>query len=158
MRNVFTAQTPAEAHLVAGVLTEAGIECVVEGELLTGVRWELPPDASTLPGVFVRDEDAPRAIALIAERHVPRNEAEPPEMPDDEMPERPGLVWFKRWLLASIVASVVALLTGTIEFVASLAGSTFLSSPFPPMVLPIVVFCVSWAIAWLVIPAPRVAR
>ena len=155
MRNVFTAQTPAEAHLVAGVLTEAGIECVVEGELLTGVRWELPPDASTLPGVFVRDEDAARALALIAERHTAIATMEPPTLPDDEMPERRGLLWFKRLLLAGVISPIALLLLSAVEFVASLAGTPGLTSRVPSPVLLFVILGVSFAIACLVVPARR---
>lgn len=155
MRNVYTSQTPAEAHVVAGLLEEEGIECAVEGVLLTGTRMALPMDDSTLPGVFVRDEDAARAAALIAERHVPRDSAEPPDVPDDEMPERPGLVWFKRFLLACVVLAVVGLLTEGVDFVAVLVGAPGLWSVAFPMELTIAVMCVAFAIAYLVVPAPR---
>jgi Flp pilus assembly protein TadB len=107
MRNVFTGQTPAEAQLVAGLLDEAGIECVVEGEYLTGARMELPMDASTLPSVHVRDEDAERALAVV-EQHARTAAASPPPLPDDEMPERRGLWWFKQFLLVWVVLSVAA--------------------------------------------------
>lgn len=114
MRNVYTAQSPAEAGLIAGALEEAGIECVVEGELLTGARMGLPMDATTLPGVFVRDEDAERALGVI-EEHRRGVAATPPPVPDDEMPERPGLTWFKRALLVWMILGIA----GFVAFVAS---------------------------------------
>ena len=63
-------------------------------------------DASTLPGVFVRDTDTSRAIALIAERYAARAAADAAAGDDDLAAEHPGLVWFKRLLLADILLGV----------------------------------------------------
>jgi len=41
VKSVFIAESPAEAHLVAGLLDEAGIRNVVEGEMLFGVRADI---------------------------------------------------------------------------------------------------------------------
>jgi hypothetical protein len=95
MRRVFTGDTPAQAQLVAGFLKERGITSVVEGEMLTGARYELPTDESTLPGVFVNDEDAARARAAIAEAEA----SKPAASMDDELPERKSLRWFKLFVL-----------------------------------------------------------
>jgi hypothetical protein len=71
MRPVFVAESPAEAHLVAGLLDEAGIKNVVEGEMLFGVRAEIGLTPASLPRILVRDEDFERARALIARRGRP---------------------------------------------------------------------------------------
>jgi len=95
VRRVFTGDTPAHAQLVAGLLEERGITAVVVGEMLTGARFELPTDESTLPGVFVKDEDAARARAAISEASA----SKPSASADDELPERKSLRWFKWFLL-----------------------------------------------------------
>ncbi len=80
MKEVFVADSPAQAHLVSGFLEEEGIRCIVEGEMLFGVRGDLGLTPSTLPRVCVRDEDAVRAVELLRARQTERA-AEPP---DDE--------------------------------------------------------------------------
>lgn len=82
MREVFTAGAPAEAHLVAGLLEEAGIRCIVEGEMLFGVRGEVGFTPASAPRVCVRDEDAERAIAVIEPRARRAAEALREEDPD----------------------------------------------------------------------------
>ena len=91
MRAVFTAQSPAEAHLVAGVLEEAGIQCVVEGEMLFGVRADIGMTPASLPRVCVRDEDAGRAAELVAP-HVRRIE-EAARAEDPDAAPLPPLGW-----------------------------------------------------------------
>ncbi len=109
MRNVYTAQTPAEAHLVAGMLEEAGIEAVVEGDLLTGARFGIGMDASTLPTVAVRDEDVTRASQILRDRRPPAGQAAQQSAADDEMPPHRGLGAFKAFLLGSVVLGLVSL-------------------------------------------------
>src|SRR5258706_10280525 len=96
MREVFIADSPAQAHLVTGLLEEEGIRAVVEGEMLFGARGELGLSASTLPRVCVNDEDAARAITILRERHEART-AEPPDLEDaadaGAAPSRP---WWRR--------------------------------------------------------------
>ena len=91
MRAVFTAQNPAEAHLVVGLLEEIGICCVVEGEMLFGVRGEVGFMPSSAPRVCVRDEDADRAIAVIAP-HA-RRAAEALQDEDEDARPRPTFGW-----------------------------------------------------------------
>ena len=143
MKNVYTAQSPAEAHLVAGLLDEAGIECVVEGELLTGARMGLPMDSSTLPSVSVRDEDVPRAMTVI-EEHRGRVAEVPPTLPDDELPERPSLTLFKHGLLAMMILSLIA----TVIFIVQ-----------DPIVRPLIlgVACVA-IVVWLMAQRRRTSR
>jgi hypothetical protein len=91
MKAVFAAQSPAEAHLVAGVLEEAGIRCVVEGEMLFGVRADIGLTPASLPRVCVMDGDAARAFEVIAP-HVRRIEQAAREEDEDAAP-RPPLGW-----------------------------------------------------------------
>jgi putative signal transducing protein len=109
VKRIFVADTPAEAAVLVGMLQESAIDAVVEGEMLTGVRMALPMDSSTLPGIFVRDEDAERALALIDEHHR-HAAAAPPPLAGDEMPERRSLTWFKGFLLVWVVLSVLGVL------------------------------------------------
>ena len=91
MRAVFTAQSPAEAHLVAGILEEAGIRCVVQGEALFGVRGDIGLGSSSLPSVCVADEDAARALEVIAPHARRAVQAERDEDPDAA--PLPPLAW-----------------------------------------------------------------
>jgi hypothetical protein len=68
MRTVFVADSPAQAHLVAGLLEEERIPCVVEGEMLFGARGDLGLVPASAPKVCVRDEDAARAAEIIGAR------------------------------------------------------------------------------------------
>ena len=70
MRELFIADSPAEAHLVAGLLEEAGIRCTIEGEMLFGVRADIGMGAASLPKVSVDDADFERARALVAQRRA----------------------------------------------------------------------------------------
>jgi hypothetical protein len=162
VRNVFTAQSPAEAHLVAGLLDEAGIECVVEGEMLTGARMGLPMDSATLPGVFVRDEDAARALALIAERHLARAApAGTSGVAEDEDldAERAGIFWFKRLLLALIVFLVASFLIALLfDLIVWLAGTRPQSDVGAVISVWGGGFVVACATAWLVLPRRRARR
>lgn len=106
MRTVFTAQHPAEAHLVVGLLEEAGIRCVVEGEMLFGARGEIGLLPSSLPRVCVDDEDAARAIEVLAP-HVQRAEQAARDEDPDAAP-LPSLGWgavriVVLWLLVAAV-------------------------------------------------------
>jgi hypothetical protein len=67
VKKVYVAQSPAEAHLVRGRLENEGIPAVVQGEDLYAIRGGVPLDNSTLPSVWVRDEDFDRARELLAE-------------------------------------------------------------------------------------------
>jgi hypothetical protein len=66
VKKVYVAQSPAEAHLVRGRLENEGIPAVVLGEDVYAIRGGVPLDSSTLPTVWVRDEDFERAWELLA--------------------------------------------------------------------------------------------
>lgn len=65
MKKIYVAQSPAEAHLVKGRLENEGIAAVVLGEDVYGIRGGVPLDSSTLPSVWVQEEDFNRARALL---------------------------------------------------------------------------------------------
>lgn len=68
MKIVHYAETPGEAHLVRGFLEENGIRAIVQGEALETARGGVPISRETAPTVCVADEDATRAVELIARR------------------------------------------------------------------------------------------
>ena len=66
MKKIYTANDPAEAHLVRGIVESHGIKCEVRGEQLFGSRGELPVTMETLPSVWIFDDNEyQRAIELI---------------------------------------------------------------------------------------------
>ncbi len=71
MRPVYTADDPLQAHIVRNFLESHGVPAEVTGEGFSS--WYLVPRASVLwdsPQVWVvNDDDAPRALHLIEERH-----------------------------------------------------------------------------------------
>ena len=79
MRVVYEPENLIEAHLVKGLLAQAGIDAFVQGEYLSGAIGELP--AMGLIAVMVADEDVAAARAVIVDW---QNAA--PEMPDDDNP------------------------------------------------------------------------
>ena len=81
MTKVFVAQHPTEAHLVAGLLASQGIGAEVRNEALFGVRGEVPVTPSTLPTVWVvNDQDADPALAILRDYPPSQTDAtvEPP--------------------------------------------------------------------------------
>ena len=66
MTEVFVAQHPTEAHLVAKFLNSQGIAAVIRGEALFGVRGEVAASPATLPTVWVDDERADEARQILA--------------------------------------------------------------------------------------------
>ena len=74
MQRVFTASDPVLSGLVRSVLEAAGIQCLLRNQYLTGALGELPVN-ECWPQVWVlSDDDAPRALRLIAET-LPRDGA-----------------------------------------------------------------------------------
>ena len=76
MKKLFTAADPMEAHLVRGLLEEAGIIADVQGEAIWVARGEIGFGEGTAPYVVVKDEDVDAARAVVAEyeakrKHVP---------------------------------------------------------------------------------------
>jgi len=56
MQQVYTAQHPAEAHLVKGLLEASGVHCEVRGEALWGTRGMVPVTVETAPSVWIFDD------------------------------------------------------------------------------------------------------
>jgi hypothetical protein len=67
MRQVYSAASPPEAHMLRGYLETAGIRAVVLGEHGYAARGGLPIDATTAPAIWVAEEEAEQALALIQE-------------------------------------------------------------------------------------------
>lgn len=65
---MYTAATPAEAHIVRGILETYNIIAEVRGEALFSVRGELPMVGDTFPTVWiVNDNDLQQAIEVVTE-------------------------------------------------------------------------------------------
>ena len=62
---VYRAQHPPQAHMVANFLRDAGIPATVHGDHLQGGLGELPFGWSTAPKVMVMSDTAAAARALI---------------------------------------------------------------------------------------------
>ncbi len=68
MKKIYTANNPAEAYLVKGMVESHKIKCEVRGEQLFGARGELPVTPDTLPSVWIFDDNEyHNARTLIAE-------------------------------------------------------------------------------------------
>lgn len=65
MVQVYTAESPAEAHLIAGALEEEGISTQIHNEALFSALGEVGMDMNGMPSVWVSTEDAERAVAFI---------------------------------------------------------------------------------------------
>ena len=81
MKRVFEARDGLEAHMVAGLLEQAGLMAQVHGDLLQGGVGDLP--ALGLAGVWVADSDEERAREVIRDY-----EANQPEAPQPTLRER----------------------------------------------------------------------
>jgi len=57
MKQVYIAQDPPDAHLLAGILEQYGISCEIRGEELWGARGALPISQDTLPTIWIHDDD-----------------------------------------------------------------------------------------------------
>ena len=57
MKQVYVAQDPSDAHILAGILEEYGISCEVHGESLWGARGELPLTIDTQPTVWILEDE-----------------------------------------------------------------------------------------------------
>jgi hypothetical protein len=108
MRTVFVADSPAQAHLVSGLLDESGIRNVVEGEMLFGVRADIGLTPASLPRVCVNDEDAARAVEVIRERTPPKPQtvrSDPSDERDDanRFPWSPAVTIAVLWIAGGVV-------------------------------------------------------
>jgi hypothetical protein len=64
MKKVYEAKDPLNASLLTGLLNDAGIEALVQGERMSGLLGSVPP---VCPSVYVRDEDQEAARSVVAE-------------------------------------------------------------------------------------------
>ena len=63
MKRVYEARDGLEAHMVAGLMEQAGIMAQVRGDMLQGAVGELP--AAGLASVWVADDDEAEARAVV---------------------------------------------------------------------------------------------
>jgi putative signal transducing protein len=135
VKTVFTAESPAQAHLVAGLLEEVGIRSVVEGEALFGVRGDIGLTAASLPKVCVADGDAVRAVAILTEHEgrLSQERAAAARLHEDAEPKltaRRGLWTVFLWLLV-------------------LAAFVPLGTPALLIAIPVVGVCAYFHFVWL---------
>jgi putative signal transducing protein len=68
MNRVFIAHDPIEAHFVASLLKNEGIDAEVQGESLFGLRPEIGFSHDTLPSVWIVEESQlAEALKLVGE-------------------------------------------------------------------------------------------
>lgn len=65
MVKVYVAAGPMQAHIFQDLLTAEGIESVIQGEDLFGMRGELPLTNDSLPSIWVSEENYERARELV---------------------------------------------------------------------------------------------
>ena len=65
MRHVYTGRDDMDAHFVKGLLEQEGIAAIVAGENLEAAWSTLPLSATSLPSVYVPDEDEDRAAVIV---------------------------------------------------------------------------------------------
>jgi hypothetical protein len=77
MKQVYSALNEMDAHFLRGLLYEAGIEAMVQGEALEQVWGNLPLSSASVPTVWVQDGDVARAMPIVEEynrRHIENQE------------------------------------------------------------------------------------
>ena len=67
MKQIYVASNEMEAHFVQSLLEREGIESDIQGEALEGAWANLPISETTLPSIWVEDEDVAAAQAIVAE-------------------------------------------------------------------------------------------
>jgi hypothetical protein len=65
VKKIYIARDPTDAGLIRGMLESYGIAVEVRGEALWGARGLIPITADTAPSIWVREDDADKARALI---------------------------------------------------------------------------------------------
>ena len=56
MKKVYIANDPGDAHLARDILNNRGIEAIVQGESLFGLRGGIPITPDTSPSVWIIDD------------------------------------------------------------------------------------------------------
>ncbi|MCA9973425.1 MAG: DUF2007 domain-containing protein [Anaerolineales bacterium] len=80
MVKVYIASGPLQAHLYQDLLAAEGIDAIIRGEELFGMRGELPLTNDTLPSLWVAEADYEQARALLLdfeEGENPDSDGEP---------------------------------------------------------------------------------
>jgi len=68
MKKLYIANDPTEAHLIRSFLESEGIEAIVEGESLFGIRGGIPITSETSPSVWLLDDSQfEMAVELISQ-------------------------------------------------------------------------------------------
>ncbi|MCA9959293.1 MAG: DUF2007 domain-containing protein [Chloroflexota bacterium] len=75
MLKVYVAAGPVQAHIFQDLLAAEGIEAVIQGEDLFGMRGELPLTNDTLPSIWVNEADYERARELVLDFEEGENAA-----------------------------------------------------------------------------------
>ena len=101
MKRIYTADNIAEAHIVAGLLKNHGIESHVAGHYLQGGVGDLM--ASGFADIHVRDEDSEAARAIIDNYERGRRDEERETKPSPTKPSWPY------WLLLLTIFLLVVL-------------------------------------------------
>lgn len=76
MRKVYSALHPTEAYLVKGLLAAENIESEVRGDILFGIRGELPITQETAPTVWIRDSTKLKRARAIIHLYETRNKSD----------------------------------------------------------------------------------
>ena len=88
MQHVYTARDAMDAHFVRGLLEQAGLKAVVQGESLQETWGGLSVSDENLPTVWVDDADAAKATPIVQEyREKDRANAE------DAVADAPRATW-----------------------------------------------------------------
>jgi len=67
MKRIYGARDSTEAEFVKGLLEEEDIPAIVQGSALEAARGDIPFTDSSLPSVWVNEEDLERALPIIEE-------------------------------------------------------------------------------------------
>lgn len=67
MQRIYGARDSTEAEFVKGLLEAEEIAAVVQGSALEAARGDIPFTDSSLPSVWVNEEDVARALPIIEE-------------------------------------------------------------------------------------------
>lgn len=67
MKKIYSARDALQAHFLRHMLEAQGIEAKVLGDILGMAKGELPFTTDTLPAVWVREDDAAAAAAIVEE-------------------------------------------------------------------------------------------
>jgi len=62
---VYRAKDSPQAHMLKSALEDAGIQAVIDGDLLQGALGEIPVGWAGAPRILVDSRDVPRARAII---------------------------------------------------------------------------------------------